>query len=170
MKGTRVVVGVFTYFDDILNSIAKVKEQGKDFLVYAPTYIHELDHAICQKRSWVSAFTLTGALTGITFGFSLAIICGLDWPLRVSAKEIVAVPGYFVIGYECNILFGAIFTLIGLLHFCKLPNIVRKVGYDPRFSLDKFGLVVGCEKGEVDNVKALLNGSGADEVKEEDGL
>ena len=90
--------------------------------------------------------------------------------MRVSAKDVVSIPGFVVIGYECTILFGAIATLLGLLHFCRLPDILRKVGYDPRFSDDKFGVVVGCEGGQVDEVMADLKRAGAEEVEVRDGL
>jgi hypothetical protein len=170
MSNARAVVGVFTYLDDIIAAIEKVKAAGHAYRVYAPTFVPELDEAIDKKRSSVALLTACGGVIGLTAGYSLAILCGLDWPLRVSAKEIVAIPGYFVIGYECTILFGAIATLTGLLHFCRLPDIFRKVGYDPRFSLDKFGLVVDCSTEQVSEMSDLLSGSGADEVREEDGL
>jgi hypothetical protein len=170
MSNARAVVGVFTYLDDIISAIEKVKNKGASYRVYAPTFVHELDEHIDETRSPVALMTATGGVLGLAGGFALAILCGLDWPLRVSAKEIVAVPGYFVIGYECTILIGAIATLLGLLHFCRLPDIVRKVGYDPRFSLDKFGLVIDCASSEVADMSQLLADSGADEVKEEDGL
>lgn len=170
MANAKVVVGVYTYLDDIISAIEKVKSEGRKFRVYAPTFVPELQEAIDDTRSPVSLFTAVGGLCGLIGGFSLAILCGLDWPLRVSAKEIVAIPGYFVIGYECTILFGAIATLTAIFHFCRLPNIVRKVGYDPRFSLDKFGLVVEVAAEDVAATSSFLGESGADEVKEEDGL
>jgi hypothetical protein len=104
------------------------------------------------------------------FGFGLAILCSLDWPLRVSAKDIVSVPGFVVIGYECTILFGALATLAAMFHFCRLPDILRKVGYDPRFSDDKFGVVVGCGTDEVDSVVDSLKKAGADEVEVRDAI
>jgi hypothetical protein len=170
MKGAKAIVGVFTYLDDTLHAIEGAKQRGYEFEVYAPTYIHELEHAVDKSRSPVAAITLTGAVFGLTFGFALAILCGLDWPLRVSAKEIVAVPAYVVIGYECTILFGAIFTLKSLLFFCKIPNIFRRPGYDPRFSHDKFGVVIGCDNQQVDEAQYLLSSAGADEVQVRDGL
>ena len=170
MKGTRTITGVFTFLDDAIGAIAKLKEEGKEFCVYSPTYIPELENAIDKKRSPVAMMTLTGGLMGLVGGFALAILCGLDWPLRVSAKDIIAVPGYVVIGYECTILFGAIFTLLGILHFCRLPNLFKKPGYDPRFSDDKFGVVVGCEEEDIDSVRELLSSAGADEVGDSHAL
>lgn len=170
MKGNKAVVGVFSYMDDTIEAIKKVKEAKFDFCVYSPVPNHELEEHTYPEKSPIRIVTMTGAVTGLIFGFALAILCSLDWPLRVSAKDIVSIPGFVVIGYECTILFGAIATLLALLGFAKIPNLLRKVGYDPRFSGDKFGVVVGCESKDVDAVKAKLKDSGADEVEVRDGL
>lgn len=165
MKGTKAIVGVFSYLDDIMNAIDRVKAKDLEYRVYSPTFVHELDHHIDTQRSPIGALTLTGALSGLVGGFALAVLCSLDYPLRVSAKDIVAPPSFVVVGYECTILFGAIATLLGILHFCRLPDVFRRVGYDERFSDDKFGLVVGCQTDDVDKIKDTLSLAGADEVK-----
>ena len=170
MKGNKLVVGVFTYLDDLLDAIAKVKEAGMDYKVYAPTALPEIEEATLPGKSPVRKVTLTGAITGLCAGFALAILTSMDYPLRVSAKDIVAIPSFVVVGYECTILFGALATLAAVMHFCRLPHVLRKAGYDPRFSDDKFGLVVGCESGQSDEVQGVLNQSGADEVKLEEGI
>lgn len=170
MKGNKAVVGVFTYVDDVISAIKRVKDANLDYKVYSPVPNHELEHLTLPGKSPVRFVTGFGALAGITFGFFLAIWCSMDYPLRVSAKDIVSVPGFVVIGYECTILLGGIFTLLALLHFCRIPDIFRKVGYDPRFSDDKFGLVVGCERDDLESVQSVLVESGAEEVEVRDGL
>lgn len=170
MNGNKIVVGVFKYLDDTLKAIEFAKGEGKDFKVYSPVPVHEITEAATPKRSPVCLVTGTGALTGLTFGFGLCILCNLDWPIRVSAKDIVSIPAFIPVGYECTILFGAIFTLLALLHFCRIPDIFRAPGYDPRFSQDKFGIVVGCEGNEIDAVSQKLKSCGAEEVTVGDGL
>lgn len=170
MHTYRAIVGVFGYLDDLIKAVEVIKSEKLDYRIYSPTLRHEIEHATFPEKSNVRRFTLGGAITGCTFGFTLAILCSLDWPLRVSAKDIVSVPGFFVIGYECTILFGAIATLLALLHYCRLPNILRKVGYDARFSYDKFGLVVGCGSNQAEEVKSKLLALGAEEVEVRDGL
>lgn len=170
MRGNKAVVGVFSYVDDALTAIRKVKASGLDFKVYSPVPVHELLEEAKPERSPIGFITGTGAVVGITSGFLLCILTNLDWPIRVSAKDIISIPAFVPVGYECTILLGAIFTLLALFHFCKLPGIFRAVGYDPRFSSDKFGVVVGCENRQVDDVKAKLTESGAEEVEVRDGL
>lgn len=170
MKGTKAVVGVFSFFDDTLKAIENAKAGNYEYRVYSPFASHHLEDATLPGKSPVRFVTATGALTGLVSGFALAILCSMDWPMRVSAKDVVSVPGFVVIGYECTILFGAIATLLAMFHFCRLPDILRKVGYDPRFSDDKFGVVVSCGREEVDAVVESLKRAGADEVEVRDAL
>ena len=170
MKGNKAVVGVFTYFDDTIKAVKKAKALNYDYRVYSPVPNHELEHVTYQERSFLRFITGTGALLGLIGGFALAIWTSLDWPIRVSAKDVVSIPGFVVIGYECTILFGALFTLLGMLHFCKLPDILRKVGFDPRFTQDKFGVVIGCGSDDVEDVRSKLKDCGADEVQVRDAL
>ena len=172
MRGdkNKTVVGVFSYHDDTIKAIKAAKEASYEFRVYSPVPTHEIDELTAPRRSAARMFTLTGALIGCTFGFSLAILCSLDWPMRVSAKDVVSVPAFFVIGYECMILFGALATLLSILCLCRLPDIFRSPGYDPRFSGSKFGVVIHCASDQVDQVKVKLTGAGAEEVNVQDGL
>lgn len=170
MSANKVVVGVFSYLDDTLKAIKQVQQQKLEYRVYSPVPNHEIEELTLPGRSPVRFITATGAVTGLTFGFGLAIFCSADWPLRTSAKAVISIPAFFPIGYECTILFGAIFTLISLLHFCRIPDLLRKTGYDPRFSGSKFGVAVGCDGKKVEDVKRRLLESGADEVEVREGL
>lgn len=170
MRGNLAVVGVFGYLDDTIKAVHKVKEAKLDYRVYSPVPQPDLEDAIDPKRSNVRRFTLIGGILGCISGFALAIMCSMDYPMRVSAKDVVSVPAFVVIGYECTILFAALATFLGLLHFCRIPDILRKVGYDARFTYDKFGVVVGCDKNQLADVKAKLLDSGAEEVEVRDAL
>ncbi|MCB9029960.1 MAG: DUF3341 domain-containing protein [Deltaproteobacteria bacterium] len=170
MSGSNVVVGVYTYLDDVLNAVEKIKEAELDYRVFSPVARHEIEEVTFPEKSNVRRFTLTGGILGCTFGFGLAILCSLDWPMRVSSKPIVSIPAFFPVGYECTILFAALATMLGILHFCRLPDLLRKVGYDPRFSEDKFGLVVGSTHEQLDEIQQFLKESGADEVDVREAL
>ena len=152
------------------SAIEKAKEEKLDYRVYSPVPNHDLEDATLPGKSPVRFITFLGALSGLIFGFSLAILTSMDYPLRVSSKDIVSVPGFVVIGYECTILFGGIATLKALLFFCGIPNIFKKVGFDPRFTKDKFGVVIGCPKDRVDELEKAFSDIGADEVQVRDGI
>jgi molybdopterin-containing oxidoreductase family membrane subunit len=170
MKGNKLVVGVFPFLDDTLKAIEQAKSLGLEYRVYSPFASHEIEEATLPARSPVGLFTLAGALSGLVGGFGLAIATSLDWPLRVSAKDIVSIPGFVVIGFECTILLGALFTFAAIFHFCRLPDIFPKLGYHPRFSDDRFGVVVGCNKDQLEDLKKLMTEAGAEEVEVRNGI
>lgn len=170
MSGNRAVVGVFSYLDDTVSAIRGTKDRGLECRVYSPVPNHELEELTMPAKSPVRFFTFAGGFAGLIAGFALAILCSLDYPLRVSAKDVVSPPAFVVIGYECTILFGALFTLFSMFHFAKIPSLFRQVGYDPRFSDDKFGVVVSCSASEVEQVRLGLMESGAEEVEVRDAL
>ncbi len=170
MKGERVVVGVFTYFDDTIKAIKRVKSDGLDFRVYSPVPNHELEELLTPESSPMRFFTGLGAVSGIIGGFTLAIWTSLDYPLRVSAKAIPSIPGFVVIGYECTILFGGLATLFGLLSLCRIPYPFREVGFDESFTQDKFGIVVGCAGDKAFELKSAFEAAGADRVEVKEGF
>jgi hypothetical protein len=170
VEQSRAVVGVFTFMDDALQAVAKVKESKLDYRVYAPTYRWEIEEATDSSKSPVRIVSLTGGIIGCASGFLLAILTSLDWPMRTSAKEIVSVPAFFVPGYEWTILFGGLSTLGAMMYLCKIPNVLRTAGYDPRFSNDKFGVVVACSGNQVEGIKKSMLDSGADEVDVRESL
>ena len=169
-SSSRAVVGVFTYMDDALEAVNKVKAANMDYRMYSPVPRHEIEEVTYPEKSPVRILSLVGAIVGCASGFALAILCSLDWPMRTSAKNVVSIPAFFVPGYEWTILFGGLGTLMAILVLCRLPSVCRAAGYDPRFSNDKFGVVVACAGNQVDDVKRRMLDSGADEVDVRDSL
>ena len=170
MAGSKAVTGVFEYIDDVLSAAKTMREKALEHKVYSPALNHEIIHEVSPERSAVRFFTGLGGVTGLTAGFALAIWTSLDYPMRTSAKDIVSVPGFVVCGYEWTILYGGLMTLLGLLVLCGIPNVLRKVGYHPRFSDDRFGVVVDCDAAQVDEIKSIFEKAGAEEVVVSEGL
>ena len=137
------VKAIFSHFDCLVDAIAGIKAAGyTDFAVTAPLPRHEIEELIYEgEPSPVRWFTLTGAIFGGTMGFSLASLTHLNWPMIIPAgKPLVAVPAFIVITFEATVLFGCLFTLIGLLYNCRLPaNDMDPEFEDPRLSDDVFG-------------------------------
>lgn len=169
-SSSRAVVGVFTYMDDALTAVEDFKSRNIDYRMYSPVPRHEIEEVTYPQKSPVRTVALSCAITGCMAGFALAILTSLDWPMRTSAKNVVSIPAFFVPGYEWTILFGGLGTLAAILVFCRLPAVLRTAGYDPRFSHDKFGVVVACAGAQVDDVRQRMLASGADEVDVRDSL
>ena len=163
------IKGVFAHLDSLLTGIDRVRKAGyTDFTVTSPIPRHEIEEAIYDGQpSPVRWWTLTGALTGLTGGFTLASLTSAVWPMALpGGKPVVSVPPFFVVTFESAVLLGGLFTLLGLIYHCRLPAFNLDIEVcDPRYSLDRFGLVVhGLGADKAAQVSRLLSDAGADEV------
>ena len=82
-----------------------------------------------------------------------------------TAKPIVSLPPFMVIIFELTILMGALATLLGLLINSRLRRNVPTTMYDTRFSEDKFGVMITCEKENVKDAEEILTSQGAEDIK-----
>lgn len=167
---SSVVKAVYAHLDCLVDGIDAVKKAGlrDQATVTAPLPRHEIEELMYDKKpSPVRWFTLCGAFFGGTCGPALASLSHLNWPMIIpGGKPLVSVPTFVVITFECTVLFGCLFTLIGMLITARLPTFkTRPELKDPRFSDDHFGLVVeGLSADQADKLKATLQHSGAIEV------
>jgi molybdopterin-containing oxidoreductase family membrane subunit len=165
---TANVLGVFAHVDTTLDAIRKLRAKGfSELTVYTPVPVEEIEEEIEKVRplSGVRLFTLVGALTGTATGFFLTIWTSLKWELVTGGKDPVSFPPFIIIAFELTILFGGLATLIAMLLLGKLPKTTPSVTYDPRFTLDRFGVAVACPPETADQVRSLLTGAGAEEVR-----
>ena len=72
---------------------------------------------------------------------------------------------YAVFTMEMAITAGAVFNLLGLFIHARLWRLDLPPGYDPGFSSDKFGLLVGCSEERAKRARELLTGAGAEQVR-----
>jgi molybdopterin-containing oxidoreductase family membrane subunit len=160
------VLGVFAHADVCARAIGAVRQLGANFHVYSPTPDHHLAQAIGQKVSPLGYITLIGALVGAVSGFSLAAYATMSYRLTVWGKPLWAWLPWLVIGFEFTILFGCLTNFITMILMSGLPRLRTTPGYDPRFSVDKYGIFVRCGEADRAKVKAVLHEQGAVEVHE----
>jgi hypothetical protein len=165
MKRESGALGVFEYLDDAMEAVTKLKGQGFKVHAMTPTYFHELEEVVDERRSATRWVTLAGALLGCAGGFALCIWTSLDWPIITGGKEIVSLPPFVVIGFECTILIGSLFNLAALLAFSGLPKFVEEEGYDRRFSEDRIGLWVATAPDKARQAADLMKSAGAEEAR-----
>lgn len=159
------LVGVFERPGDVAETVTRLKGRGFTKLeVYSPAPFDEIEDAVDPKPSKVRIFTLVGGLLGVVTGYAMTIWMSLDWPIVIAGKPFASIPPYTVIAFELTILFGGIFTLVGLFAVGRLPSVKLGPGYGARFSGEEFGLVVDVPERDVAEVDGLLRANSAKEV------
>jgi hypothetical protein len=159
------LVGVFDTPGGVAEAVARLKGRGFTKLeVFSPAPFDEIEQAVDPKPSKVRLFTLIGGLTGVVTGYALTIWMSLDWPIVVGGKPFASIPPYTVIAFELTILFGGIFTVLGLLAVGRLPTLKIDPAYSARFSAEEFGLAVQVPERDVAEVDGLLRAHAAKEV------
>jgi hypothetical protein len=168
MVGTTVL-GIFAHVDTATQAVRELRARGfRSVSTYSPVPLEEFEEALTGHglpRSPVRLFTLVGALTGTASGFALTIWSSLKWNLITGGKPVVSIPPFVVIAFELTILLGGLCTLLGLLVTARLPSLRGAPGYDPRFSVDRFGVAVHCEPSERSAAEAILRRVGAEEIR-----
>lgn len=159
------LLGVFDSPTGVANAVTHLKGRGFTKLdVYSPAPFAEIEEAVDPKPSKVRLFTFVGGLLGVVTGYAMTIWMSLDWPIVIGGKPYASIPPYTVIAFELTILFGGIFTLLGLLAVGRLPSVKMGPGYSSRFSGEEFGLIVEVPERDVAEVDGLLRASQATEV------
>jgi ActD protein len=162
------VLGIFAHVDTTLDAIRKLRERGfADLTVYTPVPVEEIEAEVERVRplSNVRLFTLTGALSGTSLGFFLTIWTSLRWSLVTGGKDPVSYPPFVVIAFELTILLGGLATALAILILGRMPKLTPSPTYDPRFTVDRFGVAVACPPETVDQVRSVLTVAGAEEVR-----
>jgi molybdopterin-containing oxidoreductase family membrane subunit len=162
------VLGVFAHVDTTLRAIRALREKGfRDLTVYTPVPVEEIEEEVEKVRplSIVRYFTLFGGLTGTATGFFLTIWTSLKWELMTGGKYPVSIPPFVVIAFELTILLGGLSTALAVLILGRLPRFRPSPTYDPRFTLDRFGLAVACSPDQAPAVASVIESAGAEEVR-----
>lgn len=162
------VLGIFAHVDTTLQAIRELRAKGfSDLTVYTPVPVEEIEEEIEHVRplSKVRLFTVVGGVTGTATGFFLTIWSSLKWELVTGGKAPVSIPPFVIIGFELTILFGGLATVLAVLLLGRLPKLRQSATYDPRFTLDRFGVAVACPPDRAPAVSALLSAAGAEEVR-----
>jgi hypothetical protein len=164
----RGMLGVFAEIDSTVGAINELKQQKVgDLTVYTPTPRHELEEAVAPPRSPLRVITLITALSGMVFGYWVAIWASEYWPLVVGGKAISTWLPYTVFGFELFVMIGGLGTVFGMFYLAGIPRLTMTVGYDARFSGAHYGVWCECPPEKLAEAEAILRRHGAVEVRGE---
>ena len=161
------VIGIFDDAEKAAGAIRAIREaELGNISVYGPTANHSIKQALEVQASPIRRFILVGGLIGCFTGFAWPIYTVLAWPMITGGKPLISVPPFVVIAFELTILMGATAGLLGFLCLARLPRLQRPAIDDPRFTNDRFGVLVTCESASCDRVKDVFEQTEAEEVIE----
>jgi hypothetical protein len=170
MATQPAMLGIFATLDQLLAALRAVKAGSfKVHTVYSPVPRHELGAELDLPRSPVRFFTLTGGILGILTGIGLTVYTCIQWKFIVSGKPVIPWIPAVIVGFEFCVLVSIIFNLLGLLVNARLPRLRLPDHHDPRFTCDRFGLMVLCTESERETLSRMLLENGAEEVHEAAG-
>lgn len=163
--GEERLLAVYADAASAARAITALRERGiRRIETFSPAPDAVIEYALAARTSAVRVFTLAGGLLGCASGLALTVWTSLRWPLMTGGKPIVSLPAFVLIAYELAILFGALFALLGFLVEAKLPRAATGTLYDPRFSEDRYGVLV-TTSNDVAAARELLDAAGAEEVR-----
>jgi hypothetical protein len=170
MAHEPALLGIYPYLDDLLEALRRLKrEDGKILTVFSPIHFSEIQEIIGHKTSTVRYLTLIGGILGGVSLVALGIYAHLSFKLITSGKPVIPPIPFVVPFFEGMILFAVIFTVLFWVLKGRLPRFKLPSVYDPRFSEDRFGLLVACPEGKRDVILKLLKDAGAEEVRDVTG-
>jgi hypothetical protein len=118
----RILVGSFDHEEDLLEAIARVREQGWRIVdVYVPYPVHGLDRALGLRPSrltWVAfACGVLGVALALWFQFWTTAV---DWPLNVGGRPWNSLPAFVPMTFEMMVLFAGLGIVLAFLLTCRL--------------------------------------------------
>jgi hypothetical protein len=159
--GRKGVLASYDYLDATVDSIKMLREKGyEEITAFAPFPEHHIEHALGYEASPVRIFTLVGGLTGMATGLAFTVFASMDWPLVTGGKPILSMPAYVIPTFEMTILFGALFTVVGVFWNMRVPNLKSQVVYDPEFSAGRFGVYVTASPDRIEEARKILESNG----------
>lgn len=163
-KRENVMVAIFQSPQSLVDAVKSIREDFPKMETLTPFSIDEIKELIPHRPSKVRWFTFTGAWTGAIFAMVYQIMTVLEWGLNTGGKPIVSIPSFVPITFELMILFGAAFTLIGLMLVGELPP-VRFQPYYSGASISEFALIVWHPPSEYASLETRLYDAGASGVR-----
>ena len=170
MAPEPALLGIFPDLDDLLAALRRVKkDNGKILTVFSPIHFSEIQEIIGHKTSGIRYLTLAGGILGGASLVGLAVYAHLSFQIVTGGKPILPPIPFVVPFFEGTILLAVIFTVLSWVLKGRLPRMKLPAAYDPRFSADRFGILVACPAGRRDILDKLLKDAGAEEVRDVSG-
>jgi hypothetical protein len=151
---------------ELFAAAEKMRDKGfKNWDCYTPYYIHGLDVAMGQRKSFVNLFTFAGGLGGLIGAFLLIVISSVYiYPINTQGKPYFSLPGFVPIMDLLMILISAIMSIVGMVALNGMPRLHHPLWDWDAFTHathDKFFIVIEAfdprfsEKAAIDSLREI---------------
>lgn len=167
---SKVIQAMYTDDDVLMSAVKKVRQENHHIEeVYTPFPVHGLDKAmgLAPTRLAITAFMYgcVGLSVAITMMYFIMI---KDWPQNIGGKPSFSflenMPAFVPIMFEMTVFFAAHLMVITFYLRSRLWPFKEAENPDPRTTDDHFLMEVAVH-GDVEELKALLEETGATEIK-----
>ena len=159
------LLAIYGDADSLVHAIKQTCDCGFQTIeAFSPIKLRKVHWVMGHPRSPVRHWTLIGAVSGLLGGFGLAIGAATVNNLIVGGKPPVAWIPYCIVGFEGTILLGCLANLAGILFHARLYRGRPVPGYDPGFSVDKFGLLIACEQSEIQQARSCVESTSPEKI------
>ena len=168
---SKVIQAMYTDDDVLMSAVKKVRQENHHIEeVYTPFPVHGLDKAMGLEptRLAITAFMygIVGLAVASTMMYYIMIV---DWPQNIGGKPsfsfIENMPAFVPIMFEMTVFFAAHLMVITFYMRSKLWPFKQAENPDPRTTDDHFLMEVAVHGGNEDELTALLEATGATEIK-----
>lgn len=109
--------------------------------------------------------SISGACVGFLIGIFLNVGTPLLYSVRVGGQPLIPIPTSAVLTYEFTMMGLIVSTFLGVLWQSTFPDFGPK-HYHPLVTNGRVGLLFACARDEVDEIQALMQAHGAEQVVE----
>lgn len=133
---------------------------------YGPTNLKDLEELMPVRGVDVRLFATLGALVGLVGFYLMCVLSSLIYRLITGGKPPISNLPFVIISYEGTILCGSLAAFLSAIMLARLWGQRPPAVYNPRFSSDRYGVVVETDADQAPKTRELLKKSGAVEINE----
>ena len=100
------------------------------------------------EEGWIQKLGFLGMGLGALFGWWLQVHANLDYPLDIGGRPLLAAPAFMVLSFEFSMLGAGLALFIGMLGMNRLPRLHHPVFDAPRYSAERFFLLIDVPDAE----------------------
>ena len=171
MEASKVIHAIYNDDDVLISAVKKVKAERHHIEeIYTPFPVHGLDKAMGLEPTRIAITSFIYGCIGLTVAIVMMnFIMIEDWPQDIGGKPsfsyLANMPAFVPIMFELTVFFAAHLMVITFYLRSRMWPFKNAENPDPRTTDDHFLMEVAVHGGNEDELTALLEATGATEIK-----